>query len=79
MVREGVKPLVGKLAELADTVTALVRIIELIGEAGYAALPVASIVEDPPSALIDIMSSTMNFQDPWKVNQENPPSCSRLR
>lgn len=78
MVREGVKPLVGKLAELADTVTALVRTIELIGEAGYAALPVASIVEDPPSALIDIMGSTMKFQDPWKVKQEILQNCSRL-
>lgn len=57
MVREGEKPMVGKLAELADTATALVQIIELIGEAGYAALPVASVVEDPPSALIDIMVS----------------------
>jgi hypothetical protein len=48
-------PLVGEFAELADTVTALVQIINLIGEVGSAALSVASMIEDPSSASIDIM------------------------
>jgi hypothetical protein len=63
-------PLVGEFAELADTVTALVQIINLIGEVGSAALSVASMIEDPSSASIDIMGfilgGSKNCSDPAK-------------